>query len=110
MDTLDASLPSNAVRILVFDDNEDLVEMLCAVLPLEGYHPIPAFDGRQAVAAMVEDPDLVLLDRALPDSDGVQVCQQLKGVDPLRFLPVIMVTAKAHRDDKLSGLAHGVDD
>src|SRR5579863_7014069 len=90
MDTFTLSSPPPAGRILVVDDNEDLVEMLSAVLNLEGYHPIAAFNGREAVAAMAEAPDLVLLDRALPDSDGLQVCAQLKSVDPMRFLPVIM--------------------
>jgi signal transduction histidine kinase len=98
-------------RILVVDDNEDLVEMLSAVLSLEGYDPIPAYNGHDAVEAMkAHQPQLVLLDRALPDSDGLDVCARMKAVDPMRFLPVIMVTAKAHRDDKLAGLAKGVDD
>lgn len=114
MDTLTRSSRSSrstaADRILVVDDNEDLVELLSAVLSLEGYQPFPAYNGQDAIAAMREQPDLVLLDRALPDSDGVEICARLKAIDPGRFLPVIMVTAKAHRDDKLSGLARGVDD
>ncbi len=98
-------------RILVVDDNEDLVEMLSAVLSLEGYDPIPAYNGEDAISAMKEhNPQLVLLDRALPDYDGIEVCARMKEVDPTGFLPVIMVTAKAHRDDKLAGLAQGVDD
>jgi signal transduction histidine kinase len=98
-------------KILVVDDNEDLVEMLSAVLSLEGYHPVPAYNGHEAIEAMKEhQPHLVLLDRALPDLDGLEVCERIKALDPMRFLPVIMVTAKAHRDDKLDGLAKGVDD
>jgi len=99
-------------RILVVDDNEDLVEMLSAVLSLEGYDPVPAYSGQDAIAAMRQEhrPQLVLLDRALPDLDGLQVCERIKSLDPTGFLPVIMVTAAAHRDDKLSGLANGVDD
>lgn len=93
------------------DDNEDLVEMLSAVLSLEGYQPIPAYNGREAIEALhAHQPHLVLLDRALPDADGLEVCARIKALDPMRFLPVIMVTAKAHRDDKLDGLAKGVDD
>jgi signal transduction histidine kinase len=98
-------------RILVVDDNEDLVEMLSAVLSLEGYEPFPAYNGADAIAAMAaHDPHLVLLDRALPDLDGLEVCARIKDVDGGRFLPVIMVTAAARRDDKLAGLAKGVDD
>jgi two-component system, sensor histidine kinase and response regulator len=98
-------------RILVVDDNEDLVEMLSAVLSLEGYEPFPAYNGADAIAAMAaHDPHLVLLDRALPDLDGLEVCARIKDVDAGRFLPVIMVTAAARRDDKLAGLAKGVDD
>jgi two-component system sensor histidine kinase/response regulator len=110
MNSLARSSVQPGGRILVVDDNEDLVEMLSVVLNLEGYQPIPAYNGREALQALSQAPDLVLLDRALPDSDGLQICTQLKAADPLRFLPVIMVTAKAHRDDKLSGLAQGVDD
>ena len=102
---------SSGGTILVVDDNEDLVEMLSAVLSLEGYDPIPAYSGQEAVNAMNDhDPVLVLLDRSLPDFDGLDVCARIKAVDPARFLPVIMVTAAAHRDDKLVGLAKGVDD
>jgi two-component system, sensor histidine kinase and response regulator len=98
-------------RILVVDDNEDLVEMLSAVLSLEGYEPFPAYNGADAIAAMAaHEPHLVLLDRALPDLDGLEVCARIKDVDSGRFLPVIMVTAAARRDDKLAGLAKGVDD
>jgi signal transduction histidine kinase len=98
-------------KILVVDDNEDLVEMLSAVLSLEGYEPIPAYNGREAIDAMqTHQPHLVLLDRGLPDADGLDICERIKALDPMRFLPVIMVTAKAHRDDKLAGLAKGVDD
>ncbi len=109
MPQLSSSAPLN--RILVVDDNEDLVEMLSAVLSLEGYEPFPAYNGADAIAAMAEhDPQLVLLDRALPDLDGLEVCARIKDVEPGRFLPVIMVTAAARRDDKLAGLAKGVDD
>ncbi|HWE63527.1 MAG TPA: ATP-binding protein [Chloroflexota bacterium] len=110
METLTLSSRATADRILVVDDNEDLVEMLSAVLSLEGYQPIPAYNGQDAITAMQTQPDLVLLDRALPDSDGLQICARIKALDPTRFMPVIMVTAKAHRDDKLAGLAQGVDD
>ncbi|HVA92655.1 MAG TPA: hybrid sensor histidine kinase/response regulator [Chloroflexota bacterium] len=107
----EAQGPTTVPRILVVDDNEDLVEMLSAVLTLEGYEPLPAYNGADAIQAMQETgPDLVLLDRALPDLDGLEVCSRIKSVDPSRFLPVIMVTAAAHRDDKLVGLARGVDD
>ena len=103
--------PPTIPRILVVDDNEDLVEMLSAVLNLEGYAPFSAYTGADAIQAMREiGPELVLLDRALPDLDGLEVCSRLKDVDPSRFLPVIMVTAAAHREDKLVGLARGVDD
>ena len=80
-------------------------------MSLEGYDPIPAYNGQDARRGDEgAPPDLVLLDRALPDCDGVEVCERMKAVDPADFLPVIMVTAKAHRDDKLAGLAQGVDD
>jgi len=97
--------------ILVCDDHADIVDMLVSVLQLEGFQPVPAYCGTDALHAVQQRHiDLVLLDKAMPDIDGLEVCRQIKEMFPLRFLPVILVTAKAHRQDKLAGLSLGADD
>jgi signal transduction histidine kinase/CheY-like chemotaxis protein len=96
--------------ILVCDDHEDIVDMLVAVLELEGYAPAPAHGGTQALEVMRRRPiDLVLLDKSMPDIDGFEVCRRIKGMFPGRFLPVILVTAKADKSDKIAGLSSADD-
>ncbi len=97
--------------ILVCDDQVDIVEMLVSVLEMEGFTPLMAYCGADALRIVQQHPvDLVLLDKALPDIDGFEVCHLIKEMFPLRFLPVILVTAKAHKQDKLAGLQRGADD
>ncbi len=96
--------------ILVCDDHADIVEMIATVLELEGYRPIRAYCGGEALDAMRRQPiDLVLLDKAMPDIDGFEVCRRVKGMFPARFLPVILVTAKADKSDKIAGLSAADD-
>ena len=97
--------------VLVCDDHEDIVEMIVSVLELEGFRPLPAYCGAEALDIVSHrHVDLVLLDKAMPDIDGFEVCRRIKEQFPLRFLPVILVTAKAHKQDKLTGLNLGADD
>ncbi len=105
-----AIVERRGATILVCDDHEDIVEMLVAVLELEGYASIAAYCGMDALDAMRRQPiDLVLLDKAMPDLDGFDVCRRIKEMFPARFLPVILVTAKADRSDKLAGLSAADD-
>lgn len=100
-----------SATILVCDDNEEIVALLTSVLQLEGLRAIAAYNGSQALQAVQAQPiDLVLLDKAMPDIDGFEVCRRIKELFPLHFLPVILVTAKAHKHDKLAGLSLGADD
>src|SRR5689334_15272396 len=96
----DAGGPETHARatILVCDDHVDIVEMLVSILDLEGYEVVPAYCGSDALEVVRQrhDIDLVLLDKAMPDVDGFDVCRQIKEMFRQRFLPVIMVTAKAH--------------
>jgi len=97
--------------ILVCDDHAEIVEMLVSVLQLEGFQPVPAYCGADALHAVQQRHiDLVLLDKAMPDIDGFEVCRRIKEMFALRFLPVILVTAKAHKQDRLAGLSLGADD
>jgi signal transduction histidine kinase/CheY-like chemotaxis protein len=106
-----ATAQEPTATILVCDDHAEIVDMLVSVLQLEGFQPIPAYCGADALHAVQQRHiDLVLLDKAMPDIDGFEVCRRIKEMFALRFLPVILVTAKAHKQDKLAGLSLGADD
>ena len=98
-------------RILIADDERDIRVVLRTRLELEGFTVIEACDGAEAVRmAQDETPDLIVLDVMMPILDGVEVCDRLRASFTTRHIPVIMVTAKARPDDKLSGLEKGAND
>ena len=95
-------------RILVVDDDVALAEMISIVLRGEGYTPVQAFDGAQALAAIEASlPDLVLLDVMLPGLDGIEVCSRIRESSGV---PIIMLTAKGDTTDVVRGLESGADD
>ena len=95
-------------RILVVDDDVALAEMISIVLRGEGYVPIQAFDGKEALDLFPDaKPDLVLLDVMLPGLDGIQVCGAIR---EMSGVPVIMLTAKGDTTDVVRGLESGADD
>src|SRR5262245_24679405 len=82
-------------RILVVDDEEDLLELINYNLSKEGYHVRCVASGEAAIReARATLPDLVLLDLLLPAVDGLGVCKALKGDTATRHIPIMMVTAK----------------
>jgi two-component system, OmpR family, alkaline phosphatase synthesis response regulator PhoP len=98
-------------RILIVDDEEDILELLSVSLKREGFGVIRAENGEDAVSlASTEKPDLVILDLMLPGVDGLTVCKMLKGSSVTRHIPVIMLTAKGQESDIVKGLEHGADD
>ena len=98
-------------RILAVDDVASNLEILQVRLEAQGYEVITAADGEQALALIREqDPDLVLLDIMMPKVDGITVLKQLKQDASTKFLPVILVTAKADTGDVVVGLEAGADD
>jgi CheY-like chemotaxis protein/DNA-binding CsgD family transcriptional regulator len=103
--------PPRNVRILVADDDSDVREILCRRLSAHGFETVQAEDGEQALAAFrTHQPDLVLLDVMMPKTDGLEVARQIKS-DPKRgFTPVILVTARVHSDDVVTGLDAGADE
>jgi len=98
-------------RVLVVEDEPDLLEAVCYTLKKEGMRPIRATNGEEALR-LVEDerPDLVLLDLMLPGVDGLEVCRRLRSSERTASIPVIMVTAKAEETDAVIGLGVGADD
>ena len=101
----------NPARILVVDDVEANVEIVRMRLEAQGYEIVTAADGEEALARARESaPDLVLLDIQMPKLDGIAALKQLKLDAALRFVPVILLTAKADTRDVVAGLDAGADD
>lgn len=87
-------------KILIVDDETEMVEMVRARLEVNDYEVITAYDGQDGLAkAKEEKPDLVILDIMLPKMDGYKVCGLLKGDARFAKMPVIMFTAKAQVED-----------
>lgn len=98
-------------KILVVDDEEDILELVRYNLKREGYDVICAEDGNQALDRVSKHmPDLVLLDIMLPGVDGFDVCKTMKNDSKTAHIPVIMLTAKSEESDMVSGLEVGADD
>lgn len=94
--------------ILVVDDERRYRELLEMNLVRRGYRVLQAADGLSALNAVeVEEPDLVVLDVMLPDLDGYEVCRRIREYSQV---PIIMLTAKAEREQKIQGLQLGADD
>ncbi|MFQ5493919.1 MAG: response regulator [Phycisphaerae bacterium] len=99
------------MTILVVEDETDLRELIGFNLEREGYQCRRADDGDQAIAAIEQRiPDLVILDRMLPNLSGDEVLRRLKREDRTASIPVLMLTAKADESDELVGFALGADD
>ena len=98
-------------RILIADDETDIRLLLRTGLELEGFTVLEACDGVEAIAmAQDQTPDLIVLDLMMPNIDGVEVCNRLRASFATRNIPVIMLTARASRDDKRDGLGLGAND
>jgi two-component system phosphate regulon response regulator PhoB len=100
-----------AERILVVDDEPDLLELVRVNLDQAGYEVRTAASGREALDQLrASPPDLVVLDLMLPDLSGTEICRQLRADPKFAGLPVIMLTAKADEVDRVVGLELGADD
>ena len=98
------------MRILVVDDDANVLSCLCALLSNSGYECISAADGDEALARAAETSfDLVLLDVMMPGISGIDVCRRLKAQRE-HFLPVILVTARDSTEGRVDGLESGADD
>ena len=95
-------------KILVVDDELDIVKVVRAYLEQSGFRVITASDGQQALAVFRhEQPDLIVLDLNLPKMDGLDVCRAIRRESSV---PIIMLTARVEETDRLIGLEIGADD
>ena len=98
-------------RILVVEDEQDIVELLRYNLSKDGYQVTAVTTGEEALQSTRSTmPDLILLDLLLPGLDGLEVCRRLKLDTKTRHVPIIMLTAKGEEADIVTGLELGADD
>jgi class 3 adenylate cyclase/CheY-like chemotaxis protein len=106
-----AEVRPGATRILVVDDTPANVKLLEDLLVFHGYEVEAAVDGDEALAALARRaPDIVLLDVVMPGKDGYEVCRAIRSNPAHAMLPVVMITALDHRDERVKGLEAGADD
>jgi DNA-binding response OmpR family regulator len=97
-------------KILVADDEPNIVISLEYLLKREGYTVLVAHDGQEALEAIAtQRPDLVLLDVMMPVKTGFEVCQEVRASDTLQHTKILMLTAKGRDTDMAKGLALGAD-
>lgn len=95
----------SAKRILVVDDEEDILRLIQFQLTAEGYQVVTARDGLEALEKVVDEkPDLVILDIMMPKVDGWVVCHSIKGNAATKHMRVIILSAKAQFMSKIKGL------
>jgi two-component system phosphate regulon response regulator PhoB len=97
-------------KILIVDDEEDILELLRFNLTREGYQVRCVATGEAAVKAASEPTDLILLDLMLPGMNGLDVARFLRADSRTREIPIVMVTAKGEEPDVVAGLELGADD
>ena len=98
-------------KILVIEDNPGTLRLTGYTLEKKGYQVITASDGLEGLRkARDEHPDLIILDVMLPGLDGYEVCYQLRQKPETTTLPILMISGKAHQDDRDVGLRVGAND
>ena len=96
-------------KILIVEDEKNIVDILSFNLGREGYETLEAYDGAAGLKlALEEDPDLILLDIMLPRMNGFDVCKAVR--EKNTSIPIIMLTAREEESDKVFGLEVGADD
>jgi len=97
--------------VLIADDEKALAEAIAVTLDMKGLKTVVAYDGERALAlARALQPDLILLDVAMPGRTGIEVCATLKTDPATASIPVILLTARAEKTDRMVGIAAGADE
>ena len=98
-------------RILIIEDDRDIVELVRYNLANEGFQVAAAFDGSSGLSNLKKSPpDLLLLDLMLPKVSGLDICREIRRDESLNRLPVLMLTARGDEADRVVGLEMGADD
>lgn len=103
-------MEENKIRLLLVDDEPDLVQMVSVRLKAAGYEVSTAYDGQEALEkARQSQPDLMILDLMLPKLDGYKVCRLLKFDERTRAMPILILTARAQVEDVTLATECGAD-
>ena len=94
-------------KLLVVDDEEDIVSMLRDYFEINGYDVMTALNGAEAIKKAAKEPDLILLDINMPDIDGMEVCARIRD---FISCPILFWTARIDETDKIKGFGIGADD
>lgn len=98
-------------KILVIDDEPEIVKVISLRLKANGYEVIPGTSGKEALSLTKEySPDLVILDVMMPAPNGYKVCRMIKDNPDTKHIPVILLTAKTSESDKFWGKEAGADE
>ena len=98
-------------KILIVDDEQDIVESLKFVLETDGFTCFCAYNGEEGLRLAKEVlPDLIILDVMMPKINGYKICRLLKYDNKYKNIPILMVTARSQDEDKLIGEETGVDE
>jgi two-component system alkaline phosphatase synthesis response regulator PhoP len=97
-------------KILIVDDEKDIIEMLQYNLEKEGYGVLTAQNGKRALEQAQKNPDLIVLDVMMPEMDGWELCKQLKRQEKTSSIPVLFLSARGSEIDEVLGLELGADD
>lgn len=101
----------NGMKILIVDDEPDILDLLEYNLEREGYEVVRAKDGEEALAKTVsEQPDMILLDIMMPHMDGVEACRRLRGLEEGKNAFIVFLTARGEEYSEIAGLEAGADD
>jgi DNA-binding response OmpR family regulator len=102
---------ASGARVLVADDDADILALVAFRLERSGYEVLLATDGEEALRLAVEEsPDLAVLDVMMPKMDGYEVTRRIRDNEPTSRLPVILLTARAQQSDVDQGMLAGADD
>ncbi|OFY83218.1 MAG: DNA-binding response regulator [Bacteroidetes bacterium RIFCSPLOWO2_12_FULL_35_15] len=102
---------NNEHKILLVDDEPDIIEFLSYNLKKEGYIVFSAINGKEAVAiAKKENPDLIILDVMMPDMDGIETCREIRELPGLKDVMIAFLTARNEDYSQIAGFEVGADD
>ncbi|MGE5399658.1 MAG: response regulator, partial [Ignavibacteriales bacterium] len=97
-------------KILIVDDEQDIVELIKYNVEREGFQVISASNGREALEKISEKPDMIILDVMMPEIDGYEACRRIRKDKQSCHTPLIFLTAKSAEADEIMALEMGADD
>ena len=101
----------SSYKILIVDDEIDIIELLSYNLKKENFTVVAAMNGKEAIQiASKIKPDIILMDVMMPEMDGIEACRQIKALPQLKKTPLIFLTARGEEFSELAGYEGGADD